>query len=461
MHPDVVVIGGGFAGLSAGALLAERGVRVLVLEARGRLGGRATAFKDRETGEIVDNGQHVMFGCYRETLAFLERIGARQNVRTQNSLEIPFIGRDRDRTLLKCPGWPAPLHLLGGILTWSALPLRDRLSALRLGPAIMRARRASPAAGPPRHTSTAGEETVFDWLRAHGQTPRLIEALWEPLAVAALNQPIADAAAAPFVRVLAEMFGTDRSAAALVLPTTPLDEMYAAPARAFIESRGGEIRTDALARVICDAGGPSAVDVRRQRGGGSSDAIERVVTRRVIAAVPWHAMRNLFPQPPDVVQPMLAAAGAMRSMPIVTVNLWYDDVVMDEAFVGLTGRTVQWVFDKRRVFGEASSHLSLVVSAAEALAPLSQDELVAIAAREIAEVLPAARAARLVRATVVREKQATFSLSSGEPARPAARTGIPGLVLAGDWIDTGLPGTIESAVLSGHRAARAMLEAEY
>jgi zeta-carotene desaturase len=317
---------------------------------------------------------------------------------------------------------------------------------------------------------------VGQWLRAHGQSERLITALWEPLAVAALNQPIDQAAAAPFARVLAEMFGRDRTAASLVLPAQPLHEMYAEPARAFIERHGGIVRMNALARIVVDATGVTAVEVRG----------ERIPATAVIAAVPWHALAALFATAqhgpgPDTVQhgprfntvqhgsrtdipPGLAAtiadASAMASMPIVTVNLWYDRVVMDETFVGLTERTVQWVFDKRRIFGEASSHLSLVVSAAEAVAPLTRDELVAIAVRDVAGALPAARRATLVRASVVREKQATFSLSPGQPDRPPNRTGVRGLVLAGDWTDTGLPGTIESAARSGHLAALAMLNSE-
>jgi protoporphyrinogen oxidase len=233
--------------------------------------------------------------------------------------------------------------------------------------------------------------------------------------------------------------------------------MYAEPARAFIEDRGGEVRTDSLARIILGDRGPAAVEVRTRPGDGSSGGMQRIVAHRVIAAVPWHALRNLFPHPPASLEPTIAAATAMESMPIVTVNLWYDRVVMNDRFIGLSGRTVQWIFDKRAVFGEASSHLSLVVSAAESLAPLSRDELVAIAAREVAEALPAAADARLVRATVVREKQATFSLSAGQPVRPPNRTSVPGLVLAGDWTNTGLPGTIESAVVSGHGAAEAVL----
>ena len=440
----IVIVGAGFAGLSAAALLAERGLRVLVLDARPRLGGRATAFRDRETGEIVDNGQHVMFGCYRETLMFLERIGASANVRIQDSLAIPFLDLAGRRSLLRCPPLPPPLHLLGGVLGWKALPLRDRLSALRLGPALLRAR-----AAPGRTFVTPAGATVEAWLRANGQRPRLIEWLWEPLAVAALNQPIGEAAAEPFVRVLAEMFGPSRRASALVMPARPLDEMYAAPARAFIEARGGEVRADALARLDAEDARVTAVHVRG----------ERTVADAVISTVPWHQLRTLFTTVPGRLTDLVSNASRMASMPIVTVNLWYDRVVLEEAFVGLPGRSMQWVFDKRRVFGEAASHLSLVSSAAASLAPKTNQELIDLAAQEIAASLPGVHAARLTRATVVRERHATFSLGAGEPARPKTITPLENFYLAGDWTDTSLPGTIESAVISGHRAARAIIDA--
>jgi len=114
---------------------------------------------------------------------------------------------------------------------------------------------------------------------------------------------------------------------------------------------------------------------------------------------------------------------------------------------------MQWVFDKRRVFGEQASHLSLVSSGAERIVSLTNEELIELATREVRGALPAARDAAVRRAVVVREKRATFSVAPGQPQRPNTKTPISGLFLAGDWIDTGLPATIEGAVRSGHTAA--------
>jgi hypothetical protein len=177
----------------------------------------------------------------------------------------------------------------------------------------------------------------------------------------------------------------------------------------------------------------------------------------VIAAVPWFALADLFEAVPAPLADVVDRAKRTAACPIVTVNLWFERRVLDEPFIGLPGRDMQWVFDKRDVFGEAASHLSLVSSGAERMLQLTNAQLIALAHRELIEAMPEIRDVRLVRATVVREPRATFSLAPGQPARPPVETGIRGLFLAGDWIDTGLPATIESAVRSGHRAADAAI----
>jgi squalene-associated FAD-dependent desaturase len=456
--PDAVVIGAGFAGLSAAAMLAESGRRALVLDARPQLGGRATAFIDRRTGELVDNGQHVLFGCYHETLEFLRRVGAEDNVHVQARMTVPYLDVKGRRSELRCPPLPPPLHLLAAVLGWDALPWRDRLSVLRMGRPILNARKA--IARDPSIRLTAGDMTVSRWLEQAGQSRNLREWLWDPLAVAALNQSPDEAAASSFVRVVASLFGPAASDAALVLPTKPLHVAYAEPARNFVIARGGDVRTGALARIAATDRGLPQIDVRG----------EGVARAPVISAVPWFALGTLFgTNVPAGIRDIVDNASQMVSKPIVTVNLWYDTAVMDEAFVGLPGRTMQWVFDKRAIVRGTdsgvepprTSHLSLVSSGADRIVQQSDESLIATAVDEMRDALPGASRARLTHATVIREKRATFSLAPGQPARPGTRTLVPGLYLAGDWIETGLPGTIESAVISGHRAARALLEDGY
>jgi squalene-associated FAD-dependent desaturase len=310
------------------------------------------------------------------------------------------------------------------------------------GPLKIARRELEP--GAKRKAASPGE-TVENWLIRNRQTAVLREMLWNPLALATLNQPPARAAAPPFARVLGEMFGRDPRSAALVLPARPLHLMYAEPARAYIESRGGAVRTGAPAKIAVDTGGMPTVAANG----------ERWTPAAVISAIPWHGLPDLFERVPAALAETVDRARRMESSPIVTVNLWFDRQVIDEPILGLPGRAMQWVFDKRIVFGGSASHLSLVSSGAGPLVQRSNDELIATAHRELLEALPAIRAARLVRATVVREPHATFSLAPGQPARPGTRTGVRGFFLAGDWIDTGLPATIESAVRSGHRAAEA------
>jgi zeta-carotene desaturase len=446
--PDVIVVGAGVAGLRAAVHLAARGARVTVLESKVVLGGRATAFNDPQTGERVDNGQHVMLGCYRETFAFLRQIGTEDRVRVQPGLEVDFVDRAGERSRLSLPGLPPPLNFLAGLLEWKALGWRDRVAAMRLGAPIriaQRAQREEERGKVPTHIAASPGETVEEWLINNGQTPRIREMLWEPLALAALNQSVRVAAAPPFAAVLAQMFGGGSQDASLALPTRPLDQVYAEPARRFVEERGGTVRIGCPARIHLENGVVGHVEARG----------ERFVAASVVAAVPWYALVELFTGDLGPIEAVRAAAAATQPSPIASVNLWLNQRILRTPFLGLAGRTMQWVFDKEQMFEAGTSHITLVCSGADHVMALPNDELIALALGELREALPDARAARVVRASVVKERRATYSLAPGQPKRPAMATDVRGLVLAGDWIETGLPATIEGAAISGRRAAEA------
>jgi squalene-associated FAD-dependent desaturase len=334
------------------------------------------------------------------------------------------------------PPLPSPLHLIAGVLSWDALSVADRLSVLRFA-RVLRGRSAPDAA-----------LTVRQWLAGYGQSPRLCRMLWEPLALATLNQSIDEAGALSFFAVISRMFGPDPDASAVLLPAVPLDELYAVPAAAFLESAGATVLTNVRPRVIVSDQNTRGVQVR-------DDLIE---TKVVVSAVPWYGVADLFGEIPVALQPVTQAASLLASRPIVTVNLWFDGLALDDPMTGFPGRDFQWVFDKQALLGSAHSHLSLVSSAADAICARSNDELIHLAAQELSSALPRFHGKTPSHASVVRERRATFSLRPGGPPRPRSETAVRGFLLAGDWIDTGLPATIESAVVSGHQAAALALK---
>lgn len=451
MTADVVVIGAGFSGLSAAVRLADAGLRVVVVEQAPRLGGRATAFTDRETGERVDNGQHALFGCYYETYAFLRRLGTHQLAPPARELSLTMTSGPTEAFPLACPRWRPPWHLVAGLVRWRALSWSDRAKAGRVARIIWRARRAGAAALAAEVPPT---QTVSEWLRANRQSRRLVDWLWRPLAYAALNQSPDVAAAPVFVRVLGEMFGPRPTDAAIALPRVPLDELYALPAAKLIEARGGHVLLKTSGAITLDEAGR----VASVEAGTAS-----IETRAVVSAVPWYALAALWKdRVPEKLAATVRAAAEMTPSPILTVNLWFDRPVVGppaDRFVGFVGSPMHWAFDKSAIFGREAGHVAIVTSGATDLVSQDNAALASTAVGEVRRLLPGAHAATCLRSVVVREPRASFSLAPGGPPRPGASTPVPGFFLAGDWTDTGLPATIEGAVQSGHRASAALLKA--
>ena len=443
----VVVVGGGFAGLATAITLQEHRHDVLLFERRGILGGRATSYRDAVSGDEVDNGSHIMVGAYTATLDLLRRAGAGDLLLVQRDLRLDYVD-DRGPSALDCPPLRAPLHLLVGLLGLR-VPWRVRFDALRLGLTIRFGR-------PPEGI------TLAEYFRRTGQSDETRRLLWDPLALAIVNQVPARAAAILFYNVYREAFLASRKASCLVFVRRGWAQIHERLVRYF-EGRGGRVQRRSRAEALVIEGGRAA-GLLYARGAQGREAIasgvgpsdDKVTADAVVLAVPWGAVPGLLPDELRG-QPPFEGLSRLGSAPIVSVDLWVDRIVVDRLMVGIRDCQLEWVFDKGRLHGRttAPQHLSFIVSAAYRSAERPKAELVALAEDALRRHFPAMAGATVTRSLVLREPDATFASDPGaEELRPGNATPVPGLFLAGDWTQTGLPATIEGAVRSGNAAAR-------
>jgi squalene-associated FAD-dependent desaturase len=443
----VVVVGGGFAGFAAAVALQERRHDVVLLERRGVLGGRATSSRDALTGEDVDNGTHLMLGAYAETLDLVRRAGAADLLRFQENLRLEWVD-EKGVTALDCPPVAAPLHLIAGLFGLR-VPLAVKLQAVRLGLAVRFGRRPAGL-------------TLAEYFRRCGQGEAARRLLWDPLALAVLNEPVERAAAVLFHRVYQEAFLRDHRASRLVFLRRGWGVLLERLAR-YLEGRGGLVRRGARVEAILLEGGRAAgvryalrAETREEVAGGLPPQVCVEAADAVVSAVPAHALLRLLPGEWRARDPF-AALERFSSSPIVSVEMWLDRVVVDRPMLGLRECEMEWVFDKGRLYGRegAPQHLAFIASAAYRSAAKTHAELASAALGALRRYFPAMAGATVRRALVLREPLATFASSPEiEALRPGPQTPIPGLFLAGDWTSTGLPATIEGAVRSGERAAQ-------
>jgi squalene-associated FAD-dependent desaturase len=430
---DVVVLGGGFAGLSCAVRLAEAGRRATVLEKKPHLGGRAYSFRDAETGDSVDNGQHLFMGAYVETRAFLELIGTADRLAFGDSIRVDYADASGERDALVCrTGLGAPLHLAAGVIGLRGLSLADKWSLTRLD-ACLRRVKALPAL-----PAELDRQTVREWMDGLGLPRRVQERLFDPIALGALNDDPTVAAATGFVQVLLRGFYQDVEHSKLGLSTVGLSELYTAAATEYVERRGGRVLLNAKVKSVR----PGAVTLES----GSELAAESIVS----TLPPWDLLKLELPQA------LRGEWEALKPAPIVSLTLWLDREVVAEPFLGLLGTEIQWAFNKTRIHALAGGGqcLALVISGAHRHVSSDPKALLELAKRDLARCLPAFQKATIKRWKVVKEPFATLSPAPGSDARrPAAASPLPGFYFAGDWTQTGLPATIESAVLSGRRAA--------
>ncbi len=444
------MIGGGLAGLSAGVALAEAGYRVRLLEKRPHLGGRATSYV-LSGGEHVDNCQHVTLGCCTNLADFYRRADATDKIRFYDRLL--FAAPDGRRGVMASSMLPPPLHMAPSFARFPLLGWADKFCIAQALLTIARSGGHPADLSPQNFSNAAGGVTMLAWLRKHRQTGNAIRRFWEVILVSALDEDLDRTDARHGMAVFWKAFLSSRAGYRVGIPCVPLGELYDGCSEA-IQRRGGEVLLRAGVRGF-RVSGQRVEGIDREDG-----SVE--TADYYLAAVPQDILPELLPA--GVVEREAAFSNLrnLRTSPITGVHLWLDRTVMSEPFLTLLDSTVQWVFNKTKLYGgraeNGGQYLQLVISASYSLLSRSRQEIIELCLDELRGVFPAIGEAILVKGTVIKEISATFSPAPGSDQwRPSQKSPLTSLYLAGDWTATGWPSTMEGAVRSGYLAAEAIL----
>jgi squalene-associated FAD-dependent desaturase len=435
----VTVVGGGVAGLSAACALASAGFRVTVLERRGYLGGRASSYLHPGTGEVIDNCQHVLFGCCTNLVGFYERIGVEDKIFWDNRMTL--IEPGGRRSVLAPAGLPAPLHGLPAILAARCFSMADKLSLIFAFTSIMFSGKSDP------------QRSLADWLESHLQSPGALERFWRLVIASALNADL-DKIGLPYAtKVIRELFLNSAYAGSMGMSTVPLSDLYQG-AKTYLEAHRGSIQLNSnVESVSWD---------QEQRQWTIQTQGEQITSEMLILALPFEATAKLIPHLPasPAVAELAAQVKALEHWPICSVHLWFDREITDLDHAVLLDRDIHWMYHKSRwqpLRDSKASYIELVVSASRPFAALSREDALREATTQLAEFFPEVKKAKLVKSALIKEMRATFGVPPGVDAfRPSAVSPWPNCFLAGDWAATGWPSTMESAARSGHLAAEAL-----
>jgi squalene-associated FAD-dependent desaturase len=426
---NVVVIGGGVAGIVAALDCAQAGATVTLVEVRPRLGGAAYSVQRDELW--IDNGQHVFLRCCTAYRELLTRLDSEAGVDLQPRLDIPVLAPGRPTVRLRRSGARPPFHLAGALLRYSHLSLRERVSAGRAALSLAR-------------QPLDDSRTLGAWLTEHGQSPRAIATLWDLIALPTLNLPAAEASLALGAFVFQEGLLGDAAAGDVGLHRAPLQQIVGDPAARALAHAGVAVHLRWPAQRVTTVGGRFAVV-------GSDSWLP---ADAVVVAVPHDRAAALLP--PAALRDA-AWPGALRSSPIVNLHLVYDRRVLDHRFAAGVDTPVQYVFDRTPPEWAERQYIAVSLSGAREEMGMSAAALRERFVPALADLLPGAGTARLEHFSATKEHAATFLAAPGTAAlRPAAATAVSGLVLAGAWTATGWPATLEGAARSGHAAAEAV-----
>ncbi|MBI9073572.1 MAG: FAD-dependent oxidoreductase [Melioribacteraceae bacterium] len=420
-----IIIGGGISGLATGVYLSEKGADVLLLEASPKLGGRAYSLE--YNGNFVDNGQHILMGCYNNTLSFLDKIGTLDKLDFQGSLSIKFIDRSKKKYELKSdPHFPYPINLLIGLFNYKALSFNERIRLLKFFFSLYFL-----------DAEKLKNISVEEWLRKNNQSQNIIKCFWQIIIEGTLNTSIKDASAKTLAIILKQMFFNGGRASNIIVPKVSLSHLYVDASSEFITNNGGKVHLSE--RVIqVKTEGEKVIKI-------ITDKNEYADFDYAVLAIPPHMLLKLFSE-------QNSDLNKVEYSSITSLHLWLNENPFTENFYGLIDSPVQWIFNK-------GNYISTVTSNSDALLNLSHDQIITYFINEIEEYFPFKISDKIVNSKLIREKRATFIPGVEiEKVRAGFESKYTNLIYSGDFSRTNLPSTIEGAVKSGITSANLIMK---
>ncbi len=433
-----VIIGSGFAGMSAAVFLDTLGFKVTVLERKPILGGRTYAFKDKKTTSWVDNGQHLLMGAYFETFRFLEMIGAKRHLKFQKQTHVPLVLQNGTHTSLSMPNWAYPFNVLRDLWYFSGLSFMDKWNLRKIHKDLGKIK---------KNPKWRINLTVTQWLTQLGQSPTAQKNFWDILTLATLNDSPQVASADALAIVLSKGLLASNFESRLVLPKASLSELMATPAKTYLEMRGHKVITGQKAirlhvldhrvrSIECEDGTHFKADV-------------------YLSAVPFRQLLRIVPEGFIANTPYFRNLGNLKTSPIVSVNLWFDRDFIPHEFIGAAHTNLHWFFNRNKIadFREPPFHYVGVISGAHHMLDWAAEKIKQMALDDLAQIFPESQHAKLIHYLVNKERDATLSPTvESENDRPMQKSPFENFYVIGDWTKTGYPATIESAVVSASLA---------
>lgn len=419
----VIVVGGGLSGLSTAVFLANKGIKSHLIEASPKLGGRTYSFNEDDFQTEIDNGQHILMGCYNYTFDFLKTIDALDRVEFQKNLNVNFVNHKGEINKLSGDKLFYPFNLLIGILSYKALSIKERILILNFFLKILITK-----------PNIYRNFTTLELLKKFNQTENSIKSFWEIIHVGTLNTELKLSSAELFVRILKTIFFTGNHSTKIVLPKFGLSKVFIENAVSFLERNGSEI---SLSERVTD------FEI-------NEGSIKKVVTNKreivnfdkVVLSVPQFAL-NKF----DSITESLNIDFELKYSPILSVHIWLNENPFNEKFYGLIDSDIHWIFNHNK-------HVTLVTSSAERFMNLSEDEISEKFIKELETRFSDFNKNKIIGLKIIKEKRATFIPSvETEEKRLNLKRRFGNLIISGDWTNTELPSTIEGAIKSGFLAA--------